>query len=143
MGYIERTALVSYSAEQMFALVSDINSYPEYMSGCADAQILEQGEDWLKARLDLAKGGFKQSLVTRNTLVYPHTINMELVSGPFKKFNGRWDFTSLSEGACKVSLVLDYEFSTRIFGAMMKKLFETVASEQVHCLCDRAKRIYS
>lgn len=142
MSHIERSALVSYSVQQMFSLVNDIESYPEFMDGCSAAKILQRGDGWIEARLELNKRGVKQSFVTRNTLDEPHSMTMQLVEGPFKKFSGKWEFQTLNDLACKVNFTLDYIFSNPLLGIMMKSTFEQVAGEQVHSLCERAKKVY-
>lgn len=139
---IERSALVSYSVQQMFSLVNDIESYPAFMDGCSAAKILQRGDGWIEARLELNKRGITQTFVTRNTLDEPNTMTMQLVEGPFKKFSGKWQFDALSESACRVNFTLDYVFSNPLLGMMMKSTFEQVAGEQVHSLCERAKQIY-
>lgn len=135
--------MIGYSCQKMFSLINDIEAYPEYMAGCVGAEVLAREDDWLEARLDLSKAGFKHSFVTRNTLVPPSSMSMELVSGPFNQLIGSWRFLALSGSACKVLFSLEYEFSNKILGAMMNRVFEKVAGEQVQCLCDRAKQIYS
>jgi len=139
---IERSALVAFSRQQMFALVNDIESYPQYMAGCVGAKILSRGDDWLEARLVLSGAGFKQSFITRNQLVEPSSMKMSLVEGPFKTLQGEWSFQALSDSACKVLFSLEYAFSNRLFGMAAGAVFEKIASEQVHSLCERAKAIY-
>ncbi|WP_045857803.1 type II toxin-antitoxin system RatA family toxin [Teredinibacter purpureus] len=140
---IERSALVMFSAEQMFALVNDFEAYPEFMSGCVGAELLARGENWLEARLDLEMAGIRQSFVTHNTLHAPDSMHLRLVDGPFKSLEGQWDFQPLSEEACKVSFWIEFEFSNRLVALAAGKLFEHAASEQVTALCNRAKHIYS
>lgn len=142
MNRIQRSALINYSAKQMYDLVNDVAAYPQYMPGCVGAEVLASGDGWLEARLDLKKAGFSQSFVTRNTLVEAQEMHMELVSGPFKHFSGNWQFTTLEEAACKVGFSLEYEFSNKLLAFVTKNIFEQVASDQVKCLCDRAKEIY-
>ncbi len=142
MKRIERNALVSYSAERMFTLVNDVEKYPEFMPGCKGAKILEKNEHSLSARLDLAKAGFEQSFVTRNTLNFPSTMTIDLVEGPFKALRGEWSFEALSESACKVNFWLEFEFSNKLLSFAAGKVFEVVASEQVKALCERAKVVY-
>ena len=139
---IERSALVNYSAQQMFDLVNDIEAYPQYMDGCVGAKILARGDDWLEARLDLSKAGVTQSFVTRNQLQAPRQMTMELVDGPFDYLRGAWQFMPLSETACKVSFHLEFEMKSRLLGMAVAKLFESVASKQVDALCTRAKHSY-
>jgi len=139
---IERSALVSYSAERMFELVNDIEAYPNYMPGCVGAEVLERGEDWLSARLDLSRMGVKQSFSTRNMLDAPRSMKMSLIDGPFSKFSGEWQFLSLSDTACKVVFCLEFEVSNSLAAIALPKLMEHVASEQVSALCKRAKQVF-
>lgn len=127
----------------MFSLVNDIESYPQFMRGCSAAKILQRGENWIEAELELQRGGIKQRFVTRNMLDEPHSMTMELVQGPFKKLHGKWEFQALSEQACKVRFTLDFVFSNPLMGLMMNSAFEQVASEQVQSVCERAKQIYA
>lgn len=139
---VKRSALVSYSAQQMFDLVNDIEAYPQYMDGCVSAKILKREGDWLEARLELSKAGVSQGFVTRNQLVVPERMTMVLVDGPFKWLQGCWNFTALAEHACKVSFELEFELQNRLLGMAVGKLFESVATKQVDALCVRAKQIY-
>lgn len=139
---VERSALVPYSAAQMFDLVNDIEAYPQFMDGCSGAKILARGEDWLEARLELSKAGVTQSFVTHNQLQAPHSMSMNLVDGPFKYLRGVWRFTPLAEQACKVSFELEFELQNRLLGMAVGKLFESVSNKQVDALCARAKQVY-
>ena len=139
---VNRSALVNYSAQQMFDLVNDIEAYPQYMDGCVGAKILNREGDWLEARLELSKAGVSQSFVTRNQLNAPESMSMTLVDGPFKYLKGCWRFTALNETACKVSFDLEFELQSKLLGMAVGKLFESVASKQVDALCERAKQIY-
>lgn len=139
---VNRSALVNYSAQQMFDLVNDIEAYPQYMDGCVGAKVLKREGDWLEARLELSKAGVSQSFVTRNQLQAPERMSMVLVDGPFKYLKGCWRFTALNETACKVSFDLEFELQSKLLGMAVGKLFEAVASKQVDALCERAKQIY-
>ena len=139
---VNRSALVNYSAQQMFDLVNDIEAYPQYMDGCVGAKVLKREGDWLEARLELSKAGVSQSFVTRNQLQAPESMSMTLVDGPFKYLKGCWRFTALNETACKVSFDLEFELQSRLLGMAVGKLFEAVASKQVDALCDRAAQVY-
>ena len=109
MPVIVRSALVEHSATRMFNLVNDVGAYPRRFDWCNAAEILEQGENRLIARLDLGLGGFSTWFTTENSLTPPHHLDMDLRDGPFKRLQGRWQFDALDESACKVSLTLDFE----------------------------------
>lgn len=139
---IERSALVHYSAQQMFNLVNDIEAYPQYMDGCTGATIIARGEDWVEAQLELNKAGVSQRFTTRNQLQPPERMVMNLVDGPFTYLRGVWQFTPLGESACKVSFHLEFEMKNRLLGMAVGKLFESVGSKQVDALCARAQQVY-
>lgn len=139
---IECSALVPYAPQQMFDLVNDVEAYPDYMSGCSSARILERGDNWLTARLDLEKAGLHQSFTTRNRLQIPNSITMELVSGPFKFFKGLWQFQTLANGGCQVLFRLEYEFANFLLGLAAGKLMNQLVNEQVDAVCRRAQVLY-
>jgi len=140
---IERSALVPYSAPQMFELINDIASYPKFMPGCTGAEILNAGENWINARLDLSGAGIKQSFVTKNILLPPDSMSMSLVEGPFAALSGQWRFKTLGGRGCRVSLWLEFEMSNKVLGFAMSKVFENIASQQVDAVCRRAKSLYN
>ena len=142
MSIIDQSALLPYSAGQMFALVNDIEAYPEYMDGCIGAEILETTGNQVTARLDLGKVGLRYSFTTRNTLVEPESMTMALVEGPFRHFEATWTFRALNENACKVSLKMEFEFATGLVDAVMKRLFDTTSRNLVNAVCQRAQGRY-
>ena len=140
---IERSAIVLHSAQMMFDLVNDIASYPDYMDGCVGAEVLFRAEHEVVARLDLAKGGIRQSFTTRNWLSSPEGIEMILEEGPFKRLQGQWRFQALTESACKVSLLLEFEFKSGVAKLAGSKLFTRVANNLVAATTERADAITS
>jgi len=139
---ISRSALVMYSAEQMYQLVNDIAAYPDFMEGCSGAEVLEQSDQHMVARLDLKKGAIALSFTTRNSLQSPSGINMQLEQGPFKNLEGQWDFKPLTETASKVSLVLEFEGKGLSTSIASSSLFSKVANNMVDAICKRAEKIY-
>ena len=135
---IERSAMVLHSADMMFDLVNDIESYPQYMDGCQAATVLARTEQEIVARLDLARAGIKQSFTTRNILSRPDKIELSLEEGPFKRLQGHWQFEALTESACKVSLILEFEFKSGIAQLAGSKLFSRVANNLVAATTERA-----
>ena len=142
MTVINRSALLPYSAEQLFHLVNDVEAYPGYMDGCVGATVLSHGEGVMEARLDLARGGIRQSFATRNVLNPPSEIVLELIDGPFERFAGRWDFLALDDAACKMSLNLEFSVNSKVLGAAAAKLFDRVTNNLVDAVCKRAGQIY-
>ncbi|MDA9296227.1 type II toxin-antitoxin system RatA family toxin [Porticoccaceae bacterium] len=142
MNKVQRSALVMYSDQAMFDLVNDVGNYPKFMDGCQSAEVLEQSDTGMVARLDLKKAGVKTSFMTRNSLSAPDTIEMSLEDGPFKTLRGVWHFKALTPGACKVSLDLEFEFNSMAMGMAASKLFSSMANDLVDSLCRRADQVY-
>lgn len=131
MPVILRSALVEHSASRMFTLVNDVAAYPRRFDWCRQAQVLEEGEGRLLARLDLGLGGFHTWFTTENQLAPPHHIDMELRDGPFRHLHGRWAFHALDESACKVSLRLDFEPQNRLLGPALQLGMQGLADRMV------------
>lgn len=142
MTQINRTALLPFSARQLFDLVCDIESYPHFMDGCVGAHILHRAEDVLEARLDLAKGGIRQSFSTRNQLVPERAMTLELIDGPFEAFAGRWEFQALGDAGAKLSLNLEFRFNNAVLGAAASRLFDKVTNNLVDAVGERARQVY-
>ncbi len=136
-----RSAIVPFTQQQMFELVNDVCAYPEFIPNCSKARVISSSDDALEAELTLTKGGLEQAFVTHNTLKYPHSMQLKLKSGPFKQFDGFWQFLALDQG-CKVSFELEYAFSNMLLGLTVGKLMEHLASQQVDVMCARAKVLY-
>jgi len=142
MPAISRSALVMYSVEQMYRLINDVLAYPQFLPECSDSKIVSQDETTVTAALLVSKGGLKKWFTTKNTLISNQTVHLSLVDGPFKKLEGRWQLTPLSEDACKVSLELEYEFSSKVFDLAFGRVFNHLTNNMVHAFTERAKEVY-
>jgi ribosome-associated toxin RatA of RatAB toxin-antitoxin module len=142
MTTISRSALLPYSADQIFELINDVGAYPQFMDGCVGAEVLSESDDAMVARLDLSRAGVRQSFTTRNALQRPLEIKLELVDGPFESFAGRWTVLALNEQACKVSLFLSFTLNSSILSAAARQLFNGAANSMVDAMVKRAKVVY-
>jgi len=139
---INRSALVMHSSERMHALINDIASYPQFLPWCSGAQVLEDGEGFMLASLEVSKGRVKQSFTTRNDLSVEGRILMSLVDGPFSHLKGIWDFTILQDNACKVALHLEFEMKRNITKMAFGAVFNQAANNMVDAFCSRADQVY-
>lgn len=142
MKQVSRSALVSFSAEQMFHLVNDVARYPEFLPGCSGSRVLEQSEAHMVASVDVSKAGISKTFTTSNQLTPGVSIAMSLVDGPFKTARGGWFFTPLDEAACKVELRLEFEFSSKMIELAFGKIFNELTSNMVNAFTRRAKQVY-
>lgn len=142
MPKIKKSALVAYSAQQMYDLVNDVDSYDTFLPGCRRSEVLEKSDSHMLAKMLLNKVGVEQELITYNTLTPARRIDMALSDGPFKSLQGGWRFTPLSDEACKIELELDFTFSSRLVEFAFGKVFKALANNMVHAFSERAKRVY-
>lgn len=142
MAQVSRSALVMYSAQEMFQLVNDVKAYPEFLPGCSETKVLAEDEQTMRASVKVSKAGITQTFITENELVANHSIMMQLIEGPFKHLHGGWTFTALDEQACKVSLDLEFEFSSKLIELAFGRIFHELVGSMVKSFTDRAKAIY-
>lgn len=144
MATILRQAQSQFSQKQLFKLVNNVKHYPEFIPWCKSTDVLEQSPDILVARLSLQKGALNHSFVTQNTLVPYTSMSMQLREGPFKMFNGLWQFSKDEEAdtGCLLAFQLDYEFSTRLLSLTAGAIFHQFAGSLVNLFLKRAEEIY-
>ena len=141
MASINRSALVMHSAASMYALVNDVERYPEFLDGCSKVDLIESTVTAMTARLYLSKAGLSYQFVTRNTLLADEKITLELQDGPFDYLRGSWVFTPLRDDACKVEMALEFGVSG-LKGRALSGLFSPIAGNMVDAFCKRADNIY-
>src|ERR1700716_4088292 len=114
MIVVDRSALVAHSAQKMYALVADVESYPQFLPWCDRAVVSVNEPGRTVATLHISFHGSKKEFTTENLHQPGSRIDMKLVSGPFRSLEGSWAFTALSDDACKVELSLRYQFASTL-----------------------------
>ena len=145
MKTVNKSVLIWYSAAEMFALVTDIASYPAFLPWCDRASIVEEHEGGLTAKIGISLAGLHQSFTTRNTHEPDRKVSLQLVEGPFSKLSGQWDFIPVgdsSERACKVELTLRYDFASVALAAVVGPVFDKIAGSLVDAFVKRAAHVY-
>jgi ribosome-associated toxin RatA of RatAB toxin-antitoxin module len=142
MTVVEKSALVKFSARQMFDLVNDIEAYPRFLPWCGGSRILKREGDIVEAELMISKGGFKKSFSTRNVIDEGGRITVSLLEGPFSYLEGTWDFMPLREDASKISLNLEFEMPGVLANLAFGAVFNQICNTMVSSFTQRAKEIY-
>lgn len=143
MRKVSRSALVPYSAAQMFVLVRDVESYPQFLPWCNDAEVHSRGEDFIEASLELHRGRISKRFRTRNPFRENEYLGIELVGGPFRHMSGHWEFDQLGESGSKVALHLEFEFESRATDVIFGRFFEHTCNALVDSFTRRAAQIYA
>ena len=142
MTTISKSALVAYTPEQMFQLVDNIEAYPDFLPWCGKATEIERDDNNVEASLLISHSGLNKEFTTRNANTTFEKIEMQLVDGPFKNLDGVWLFEPLGDAACKVSLKLEFEFSSKIISASLGPVFSKIANSLVDAFIKRADNVY-
>lgn len=143
MTVIRKTAVVPYTAEQMYELVNNVEAYPEFLPWCSDASVDVHGETGLTASLTMATGRIRQSFTTENTMEPGRRIQVRLVKGPFRYLTGSWLFEPADGGeSCRISLEMEFEFKNRILKLTLSRLFHHIVDSLVDAFSRRAAQVY-
>lgn len=145
MKTVHKSVLIWYSAAEMFALVTDIPSYPEFLPWCDQASVVEQTPVGMTAKVGISLAGMSQSFTTRNIHEKDRKVSLKLVNGPFSKLDGHWDFTPVGKGgerACKVEFNLRYDFDNAALATLVGPVFDKIAGSLVDAFVKRAAQVY-
>ena len=142
MTHVQRSALLPYSAAQMYQLVNDVNAYPEFIPWCVQCEVQYEDENEKQATMYFARHGIKASVSTHNVLIKNKKIAVRLVEGPFRHFTGCWEFHSLDEHACRVEFDMQFAFSNKLYEATLGTIFNQVANRLVSAFVQRAEELY-
>lgn len=142
MAIVHKSVFLGYSAEQMYALVGQIEEYPKFLPWCGGVEVRNLEGDKLHATLHIHYHGVRQSFTTENINVPSSSMRMTLIEGPFKKLDGTWSFKPLREDACKVEFDLHYEFSSKVLEQIIGPVFSIIANSFIDSFCKRADTLY-
>lgn len=153
MKQVRKSVLLWYSPAEMYALVTAIDSYPQFLPWCSSAAVLESFADGVTARLGLSYMGVRRSFTTRNHHVDGRSVHIELVDGPFSELDGTWQFlpigpaadataTAEQPKACKVEFELRYAFAGSALDHAISPVFDRIANTFVDAFVERAETVY-
>lgn len=141
MKRVARSSIVEHTAQEMFALIDDIESYPRFLPWCVAARVEERTADGVRATLTIGMRGLRTSFTTQNRNRPGESIDMSLVEGPFRRFAAGWRFRPLSAHACSIEFSMEYELSGPL-ARMLAPLFGRIADTMVDAFTRRAGEAY-
>lgn len=142
--HLKRSAQVPYTPKQMYDLVNDIQSYPNFLPWCSNTEIVEQNDESMIATIEISAKGLKQSFTTRNYLKPHESIEMHHLDGPFGQLKGVWTFqpSSDDQNGCDIYLDLAFEVSGGLKAKLFGMVFNKAADKLVSSFTQRAHEIY-
>ena len=147
MPSFETSRRVHHTAAQMFALVADIEAYPQFLPLCKALRVTRrstQGEtETLVADMEVGYKAIRERFTSRVTLNRAQSrIDVEYVDGPFSQLENRWTFRPDGEGGCLVEFFITYEFRSRVLGLLMGSMFDAAFRKFSESFERRADLIY-
>ena len=142
MALVEKTVLIEHTPAQMYALVDDVERYPEFLPRCARTALRIRDEHTTVATLHIDFLSVKSHFTTENMKDFPTEMRMKLVDGPFRSFDGTWHFKPLGDTACKIEFRLSYEFSSKLFEKIIGPVFSRIANTFIEAFVQRAAQVY-
>ena len=140
---------VAHSAEDMFALVADVERYPEFVPLCKALKVRRrvstgEGMEVLTANMTVAYKFLRESFVSQVTLDRPKlAIGVEYLEGPFSRLDNRWTFYPVGQGSCEVEFFISYTFRSRALGLVMGAVFDAAFRRFAEAFERRADAIYT
>ena len=141
------TKFLPYGAKEMFDLVADISSYPEFLPWCAAARIREEVQkgqvQQIEADLVISFKVFREKFGSRvllNTSKY--IIETDYIDGPFRYLHSVWSFENCEEG-CKVKFNVDFEFKNAMLQSIIGLVFNDAMQRIVRAFERRASDLYT
>ena len=145
MKKLLKSVLIWYTPEEMFRLVTDVDQYVHFLPWCNHSKVLHSNDKEMDAEVGIGVAGVSQVFVTHNTHILNHEVRMKLIQGPFSKLDGTWTFDPVgdnSQRACKVTLSLEYGFSSATLAAVVGPVFDKIAASMVDAFVKRAEQVY-
>jgi len=136
---IKRTALVTFTPEQMFDLVVDVERYPQFLPWVVGAEVHEKTDRDLLASMSMERAGVRERFTTRNVMERPRWMSLDLVDGPFKVLKGLWTFEPISAAGTRIELVMKFEFSNPVVSLLFGKAFERSVGHLIDAFVARAR----
>jgi len=145
MKHVHKSVLIWYSPAQMFALVTDVGRYPEFLPWCDHARVLDATPQGMTAEVGISFSGVRQRFTTRNEHRADAEVAITLVKGPFSQLQGTWRFLPVGDGsapACRVELDLHYGFASATLSLLVGPVFDRIANTLVDAFVKRAQQVH-
>ncbi|HLZ76238.1 type II toxin-antitoxin system RatA family toxin [Phenylobacterium sp.] len=142
------TKVLPYAPDQLFALVGDVMAYPEFVPWITamrtwNARTLPDGAETVDAEAGVGFSFLKERFSTRvRRDAAQRQIEVNLLSGPFKRLANRWRFFEAGEGQTRVEFDIDFQFKSRLLEALLSANFAHAVERLMSCFEDRAKALY-
>jgi coenzyme Q-binding protein COQ10 len=132
---------LAFPPEKLFALVADVERYPEFLPWCVGCRVTRRDGDVIWADLIVGFKMIREQFTSKVTLKAPGQIDVEYQKGPFKYMNNHWKFIP-AEGGCTIDFFIDFEFRSRLLKNLLEPLFNEAVRRMVGAFVTRAEALH-
>ena len=143
MKRIARSAIVEHPARELYALVEDIEAYPQFLPWCRAARVRERGAGRTVATLAVGLKGVRYEFSTENSNRAPEAIDLRLLEGPFRRFEAHWRFHALGPHASRIEFSMAYELAGGLVARALAPVFDSIADTMVDAFKRRADQVHA
>jgi ribosome-associated toxin RatA of RatAB toxin-antitoxin module len=143
MKRIARSAIVEHPARELYALVEDIEAYPQFLPWCRSARVRERGAGRTVATLAVGLKGVRYEFSTENSNRPPEAIDMRLLEGPFRRFEAHWRFHALGARAARIEFSMAYELAGGLIARALAPVLDSIANTMVEAFKRRADQVHA
>jgi len=138
---MHRSALVPYSAEQMFDLIEQVEHYPQFLPWCTRAELIDRSDDMVAATVEVGVRDLHVRVTTRNEKRRPGWMAIHMQDGSFRHFFGEWKLVALGTLGCRIEFMLRYELALHA-EKLAGPLIDHAANQMVDAFVRRAEAVY-
>jgi coenzyme Q-binding protein COQ10 len=131
-----------YGPEQLFDLVADVKSYPEFLPWVAATRIRSDSATEMVADLVVGFKSLKETFTSRVHKKRPHDLRIDYVEGPLKYLRNSWKFAPDGKGGTDIDFCVDFAFRSRLFESLAGQMFDRALRRMIGAFEERAHRLY-
>lgn len=134
--------VLPYRADQLFDLVADVPSYPQFLPWVIGARVTSRSDSRIVADLIVGFRMFRETFTSQVTLDRPGHIHVDYIRGPLKYLHNDWTFTPQPDGTTRIDFLVDFEFRNALFEKVVGGLFQEAVMRMVGAFEKRARALY-
>ena len=144
MHKYSNSIVLPFSAQQLYAIVIDVESYPDFLPWCLSSRIVEKiDENNFDAELKVGYKAIDEKYISRIEAEFERRINSKAISGPFKFLNNSWSFKNIDRKNCKVDFMVEYKFKSFFLDKIMGGLFKKATMKMLEAFEQRARNLHN
>lgn len=134
--------VLPHTPQQLFELVADIETYPEFLPWCLATRVRERKGDTSISDMVIGFKMFRERFTTKVVCQRPRRIDVSYSEGPFKYLTNHWVFEPYGDGQCRIDFYVDFEFRSKILQATIGAVFNEAVQRMISAFEKRAAKLY-